>query len=211
MIHIIIAVDPSTRFLFGIIDKLKLNKVEIDVTEIHPTNESYLEAFDKLKKLEKESVILFLGHGTDEKLYGGESIGVFPRKEFIKLNEMSIFNRQYLFALSCNSAGLLRKSHKYSILNKSIGFGSLPTSNEEVLADKLLRTQGVTEATIEEFRSDIVSTISQAFCLYHMDFNKLLDYLKLIIDKKINNAILIKRDRNLADMLYKMRQEMIVF
>jgi hypothetical protein len=32
-----------------------------------------------------------------------------------------------------------------------------------------------------------------------------------MIDKKINDAVLLKNDRNLADLLYRMRNEMVIY
>jgi hypothetical protein len=135
----------------------------------------------------------------------------FRKKEFIKLTQMNVFENQNLFALSCNSAGLIKKSYKLSKLNKSIGFGGLPTSKDEIEDDKKLREQGVSESTIEDFKSEIVNIASIALALHHNDFNKLSDYLTLLLDQRINNAVLVKKDRNLADLLFKMRYEMVLY
>ena len=211
MIQVIISIDPSTEFLFEIINKLKSYHIDFNITELHPTNESYLEAYDKVTRFDKNSVILFLGHGTDEKLYGGENLPAFEKKEFIRLQQMNVFENQNLFALSCNSAGLIKKSHRLSKMAKSIGFGGLPTSKEEINNDKKLKEQGVSESTIEDFKREITDTVSIALTLYHNDFNKLFDYLTLLLDQRINNAVLKKKDRNLADLLFKMRNEMVLY
>jgi hypothetical protein len=211
VIQIIISIDPSTQFLFEIIDKLKSYQIELNVTELHPTEESYSKSYENVSKFEKNSVILFLGHGTDEKLYGGELLPDFKKKEFIKLTQMNVFANKNLFALSCNSAGLIKKSYKLAKLNKSIGFGGLPTSKDEIEDDKKLREQGVSESTIEDFKSEIVNIASMALVLHHNDFNKLSDYITLLLDQRINNAVLVKKDRNLADLLFKMRSEMVFY
>lgn len=211
MIQIIISIDPSTQFLFEIIDKLKSCQVDYNLTELYPSNKSYLETYDLVSKFDKNSVIVFLGHGTDEKLFGGEQLPDFEKKEFIKLRQMSVFENQNLFILSCKSADLLKKSHRLSKIKKSIGFGSLPTSKEEVEDDKRLREQGVLLSTIEDFKNEMVSTVSNAISLHYQDFNKLSDYLTLLLDQRINNAILIKKDRNLADLLFKMRKEIVLY
>lgn len=211
MIQIIISIDPSTEFLFEIINKLKSYAIDFNITELHPTNKSYSEAYKKLNTFDKNSVILFLGHGTDEKLYGGENLPVFEKKEFIKLQQMNVFENQNLFALSCNSADLIKKSLRLSKMSKSIGFGGLPTSKEEVDDDKRLREQGVSAQTIQDFKNEIVYTVSNAFSQHYQDFNKLSDYLILLLDQRINNAVLVKNDRNLADLLFKMRYEMVLY
>lgn len=211
MIQIIISIDPSTQFLFEIINKLKSRGIDFNITELHPSNDSYSKSYEKLSTFDKNSVILFLGHGTDKVLYGGENLPVFEKKEFIKLQQMNEFENQNLFALSCNSAGLIKKSLRLSKISKSIGFGGLPTSKEEVDDDKRLREQGVSAQTIQDFKNEIVYTVSSAFSQHYKNFNKLSDYLTLLLDQRINNAVLVKKDRNLADLLFKMRYEMVFY
>ena len=211
MIQIIISIDPSTQFLFEIVDKLKHYDTNCNVYEIHPSDESYSKTFDIISNLEQNSRVLFLGHGQSNQLYGGECLDTFPKKAFIKLNEMSVFKEQHLFLLACDSADLIKSSFRHSKMSKSIGFGGLPTSMEEVEKDKKLSSEGISEQTIEGFKNEIVNTVSIALALHHKDFNKLSDYLTLLLDQRINNAVLVKKDRNLADLLYKMRHEMVLY
>jgi len=211
VIQIIISIDPSTQFLFEIVDKLKHYDTNCNVYEIHPSDESYSKTFDIISNLEQNSRVLFLGHGQSNQLYGGECLDTFPKKAFIKLNEMSVFKEQHLFLLACDSADLIKSSFRHSKMSKSIGFGGLPTSMEEVEKDKKLSSEGISEQTIEGFKNEIVNTVSIALALHHKDFNKLSDYLTLLLDQRINNAVLVKKDRNLADLLYKMRHEMVLY
>lgn len=211
MIHIIISIDPSTQFLFELIAKIKQYGTNCNVYEIHPNDESYSKTFDIISNLERNSRVLFLGHGQSNQLYGGECIDSFPKKAFIKLNEMSIFKEQHLFLLACNSADLIKSSFRQSKTIKSIGFGELPTSIEEVEKDKKLSSEGISEKTIEDFKNEIVYTVSNALISYYDDFNKLSDYLALLLDQRINYAVLVKKDRNLADLLFKMRYEMVLY
>jgi hypothetical protein len=211
MMQIIISIDPSTNFLFEIIKNLQNKEIKFNLIEIYPNEESYIKSLEAISMFEKKSFVLFLGHGTNEKLYGGEKLPSFPKKEFVNVNQMGIFENQNLFLLSCDSSGLLKSSFKIAKLSKSIGFGNLPTSKEEIDEDKKLKNQGISENTILEFKNLIVSTISESIIYNHKNFDKLKDYLTLFIDKEINNAVLIKKDRNLADLLFKMRNEMVIF
>lgn len=187
------------------------NGIKCNVYEIHPNDESYSKTFDIVSSLERNSRVLFLGHGQSNQLYGGECLETFPKKPFIKLNEMSVFKDQYLFLLACDSADLIKSSFRNSKMSKSIGFGGLPTSMEEVEKDKKLSSEGISEQTIEDFKNEIVYTVSNAILLHYQDFNKLSDYLTLLLDQRINNAVLVKKNRNLADLLYKMRYEMVLY
>lgn len=211
MIQIIISIDPSTQFLFEIITNLKNYGISCNVCEIYPNDESYSSTLDIISNLDRDSRILFFGHGQSNQLYGGESLESYPKKAFIKLNEMSVFKDQYLFLLACDSADLIKSSFRQSKMSKSIGFGGLPTSMEEIEKDKKLSSEGVSEQTIEDFKNEIVYTVSTALALHHKDFNKLSDYLILLLDQRINNAVLVKKDRNLADLLFKMRYEMVLY
>nr|WP_288834543.1 hypothetical protein [uncultured Flavobacterium sp.] len=211
MIQIIISIDPSTQFLFEIVKKLKHYDTNCNVYEIYPNNESYSKTFDIISNLERNSRILFLGHGQSNQLYGGECLDSFPKKAFVKLNEMNIFKDQHLFLLACDSADLIKSSFRHSKMSKSIGFGGLPTSMEEVEKDKKLSSEGISEETIEDFKNEIVCTVSKAISLHYQDFNQLSDYLTLLLDQRINNAVLVKKNRNLADLLFKMRNEMVIY
>ncbi len=211
MIQIIISIDPSTQFLFGIVNRLKSNGIDFELTEIHPNEYSYVKAFKRISEFKNNSVIFFFGHGQSNQLYGGESLDSFPKRAIIKLNEMNIFQEKYLFLLACDSASLIKSTFRQSKIIKSIGFGGLPTSIEEVENDKRLSAEGISEHTIEEFKIEIVATVSSALISHHNDFNRLKDYLTLLIDQRINNAVLVKKDRNLADLLFKMRSEMVIY
>lgn len=211
MIQIIISIDPSTHFLFEIIDKLKYYGINHNVYEIYPNDESYKSTFEIISNLKRDSRVLFLGHGQAHQLYGGESLESFPKKAFIKLEEMNVFHNQHLFLLACNSANLIKSSFRQAKMTKSIGFGGLPTSLEEIENDTKLSSEGISEETIEDFKNEIIDTVSKALSLHYQDFNKLSDYLALYLDQRINNAVLVKKNRHLADLLYRMRSEMVIF
>lgn len=211
MIKVIISVDPSTQFLYEIISNLIKNGIDIQLFEIQPNEASYKKRFEDVSQFNKDSIILFLGHGQSNQLYGGEALDTFPKQPFIKLNQMNIFQEQHLFLLACDSSDLIKRSFKQSKYRKSIGFGGLPTSLEEVEKDKKLSAEGISEQTIEYFKDEIVYAVSKAITIHYQDFNKLSDYLTLLLDQRINNAVLVKKDENLADLLFKMRHEMVLY
>lgn len=211
MIQIVISIDPSTHFLFEIINKLKENKVEFEVTKIYPNDESYAESLQIITNFPKKSIVVFLGHGQSDQLYGGECLGSFPKKPIIKSNQMNIFENQFLFILACDSSKLIQRSFQQSKTIKSIGFGGLPTSIEEIIKDKKLFSEGISEETIEEFKKEILLIISSSLSLYHCDFNKLKDYMILYLDQRIYNAVLIKNNRSLSNLLFKMRSELVLY
>lgn len=211
MINFVISIDASTVFLFEVIEIVKSKGIEYRVFEIHPNEESYTKNFEEVSLLDRNSTIIFLGHGQSDRLYGGEKIGEFEKRAFITLRQMNVFQQQNLFLLACDSAELIKSSFKQSKTLKSIGFGGLPTSKEEIANDRKFANEGITDETIEEFKSEMVNTIALSLCNHYKKFNTLKDYLILMLDKKINNAILVKKNQHLAELLFKMRSELVIY
>lgn len=213
MINVVFSIDPTTDFLSDILKNLIDVGIETNLIEIHPSKESYNTAKEKIKNLPKNSVILFLGHGQDNQLFGGES-KTFTKDSFIKDNEMSIFSGQLVFLLACDSSDLLKRSFRFSKIKKSIGFGALPTEMAEIQQDKKLNTY-IKENSVIKFREAIVDLISKAFIEFYkmekLDFIWLKDYLLLLINKKINQSILEENDEGLADLLFCMKSELKMF
>ena len=214
MINIIISIDPSTKFLFEIINNFKSQNINLNVIEIEPSTDSYEKAKSTISAIPKSSIVIFLGHGQSNQLYGGEST-TFEKKVIISSKEMKIFEGQNLFILACDSADLLKSSFRVSKTLKSIGFGGLPTEIKEIENDRKLSAEGITQEIINQFKIAITETVSEAFIYITKqdsnDFIILKDYLYLLINKRINKAILEEDNRLLADLLYKMRNEIVIY
>ncbi|MDM8162153.1 hypothetical protein QUH73_20205 [Labilibaculum sp. K2S] len=215
MITVIISVDPSTSFLYPIVENMKSNSIEFELIEVHPSEESYRSCIDSISKLPENNTIIFLGHGQDNQIYGGELLDDFPKQPLVKRNEMGIFKNQNLFLLACDSASLIKSSFRIAKTNKAIGFGPLPTEIEEVKNDKKLANEGITSATIELFKQEINETVILSLLEYFKDKSKdfifLKDYLNLHLNKRINKAILEDNNKNLADLLFNMKNDMVIY
>lgn len=211
MINFVISIDESTTFLFEIVKIIESKGIQTCVFEIHPNEDSYREQLEKVSLIEKKSTIIFLGHGQSDRLYGGELIDVFEKRAFVLLRQMNVFQDQNLFLLACDSAELIKSSFKQSKTIKSIGFGGLPTSKEEIENDRKFANEGITVETIEEFKNEMVKTIAHSLSIHYRDFNLLKDYLILLLDSRINNALLIKKNSHLAELLFKMRNELVLY
>jgi hypothetical protein len=215
MITVIISVDPSTNFLYSIVENMKSNSIEFELIEVHPNEESYKSCLDNISNLPENNTILFLGHGQDNQIYGGELLDDFPKQPLVKRNEMGIFKNQNLFLLACDSASLIKSSFRIAKTNKAIGFGPLPTEMEEVKNDKKLATAGITLDTIELFKQAINETVILSLLEYFKDESKdfifLKDYINLHLNKRINKAILEEGNKNLADLLFNMKNDMVIY
>jgi hypothetical protein len=188
MITVIISVDPSTNFLYSIVENMKSNSIEFELIEVHPNEESYKSCLDNISNIPENNTILFLGHGQEN---------------------------QNLFLLACDSASLIKSSFRIAKTNKAIGFGPLPTEMEEVKNDKKLATAGITLDTIELFKQAINETVILSLLEYFKDESKdfifLKDYINLHLNKRINKAILEEGNKNLADLLFNMKNDMVIY
>lgn len=211
---IIFPKDPSTLFLKTIIKNLEAKNIEFDLIEVFPNKDSYYSTIDKLKATNDNDLIIFLGHGSPDRIYGGESDD-FEKKSLVKISEMNIFKDKNLFLLACDSTNLLKSSFNIAKIKKSIGFGPLPTELTELNSTKF-KSLGATEETIEEFKTKITSIISSSLIYFLVNSDKLSlldlkDYIILLINKEINSSILTEKNRPLADLLFYMKTDLAVY
>lgn len=212
---IILPQDPSTSFLTFIIDNLKNKEIEFDLINVMPNQDSYDSVLEKLKMTGDGDFIIFLGHGSSDRIYGGESEH-FAKRYLVKRNEMSIFKNKNLFLLACDSTDLLKSSFNVSNIKKSIGFGPLPTELSELNSNKF-KSLGVDENIIDQFKKKIVDVISDSLIFFlknnhiEMSMLDLKDHILLLINKEINNSILIEQNRPLGDLLFYMKTDMAIY
>ncbi|KAA1242903.1 hypothetical protein [Aquimarina sp. RZ0] len=213
MIYLILPIDPTTIFLNQIPEKLKNNGIDFNLIEVYETKESYDAAKQKLTEIPNGATVLFLGHGQDNQLYGGAS-STIEKQPIIRTNEMKIFAKKKLFALSCHSASLLKNSLGNAQIINSIGFGALPTEMAEVESNNRLNELGITEETIDAYKQTLVDCVVQSVTRYaqtNLSFHELKDFFSLLMNKRINEAVLVDKDRNLANLVFQMRNEMIMY
>lgn len=213
MIYVAFAIDPSTEFLRAIPEALKSISIEFEPIEIHPNFESYRSSFDRIAGLPDNSTILFLGHGSAGCLYGGENPN-FKKKSFVKIEQMEVFRNKKLLAVACDSSDLLKRSLRCGI-RRAIGFKQLPTEMREIEDSKLLNKTVVGQSDLEQYRNALIELISEALIFYSSesgeDFCTTYDYLRLLINKRINNAILEENNPAFADILFGMKAGMSLF
>ncbi|PCH53896.1 MAG: hypothetical protein COC22_01450 [Flavobacteriaceae bacterium] len=210
MIYVVYPDDPSTTFLKEIITELQSASVDIFVINVGASDDSYEQAYKEVDNISESSFIIFMGHGTDDELLGGESLD-FKRKPFIKRNEMRIFREKSLILLSCNSEGLIKSSRRIAGFSDTLSFGALPTSVEEVENDSKLKKLGITEDIISEYKELLVHFMVESV-LYAWQKGSSLElvynYLRLCINRKISELVLCDK-RVLANLLFQMKQEMV--
>lgn len=217
IVHVIYPKDSSTEFLLEIPKAIigAVGTEKINLIMIEASIDSYNQGKDSIQSIEEKDIVLFMGHGQYDMLFGAES-PTFPKEPFIKKTEIRLFENKYLFSLSCYSNELLRTTFSYSKILSSVGFGSLPTEMIEVESNKRLKDQGVNIRIIESYKQILVELVSKSFIYLissECDFLKMTNYFLLLLNKKISEVILNdKKDKDfriLADLLFQMRSELI--
>jgi len=217
VIYIIYPQDETTKFLLEIPQRItdKLGKEIVKIITILASDNSYAECLVNIEAIPANSIVLFMGHGQADKLWGAESES-FKKKSFISKSQSKIFAEKYLFLLSCNSNEFLKGTFTFSKVISSIGFGSLPTEMTEVENSKRLIEQGVNETVITQYKATIVELVATSFSDMmekKYSFSQLSNNFMLRLNKKISQVILDditnKENRILADLLFQMKSEMV--
>jgi hypothetical protein len=208
MLYFIYPKDETTEFLEPIyLEALSVFGEEI-VTLISFEENSYEENFELVRALPSSSNIIFLGHGRNNRLYGLFDKSYTP---FVESNKMWVFNEQNLFALACKSTHLLTYCFHRTSISHSIGFGNLPTSTDEVDEIKKIKHLQISDDDIEEFKSIIVEVVSLSIIKFYKEglcFSHIYKHLRLLLNIKMNNAVLINKNRNLAELVFQMLADM---
>jgi hypothetical protein len=205
LIYFIHPNDDSTEFLSEIYRKLAqiVDPASFQVLRFSTNQQPAILRL--IPTLAEDSLIVYMGHGTADKLYG-----IHPN-EFVLINSMSIFDTMNLFAIACDSTFLLRNCFSRVNLKKCIGFGKLPTEIEEIDSIKQLRDRVIGEEDIEEFKSCIVQIITKALAITIRndgDLCLLYSQLRLLTNVAINEAAFEKKNQNLAELLYCMSADL---
>lgn len=195
--------DDSTCFLSNVYNGVKdeCGKDSCIVYNIKPNDGSYEECLAAIKECNEDCLIVFMGHGSSEILYGQFDDA---RDTFIEANRMGIFDDKNLLLLACDSASLLKGCFNRTNIRSSVGFEYLPTDMAELNVKKL-RNIGVTDEMLSEFNNILVKTITQCLVNYTKfgaSAEKLYSYIRLHLNKVILESVLESKKRELADLVY---------
>ena len=167
--------------------------------------------------IDDERLILFLGHGRSDCLFGASSYrrafvgSTFDEREdyenenFINRTNINVFKGKRVFCLSCNSAEKLGRWAVQEGARVFIGCGRVPTDDSEVLVEigKPL------PLLIARFKGELNWIVKNSI-IYSIEnnhnFYQLRDTLRLLTHIRINRIILkhrnLRKRRLLADYLY---------
>lgn len=200
--------DETTLFLEPIGKLFRENYIKVQ-----PLDQSHEEAIQKIQAAEEKSIIIFLGHGTQNLLYSSET-SAYEKKEFINISlSNSIFKNKNILLVSCFSADLINKFDTY---NCAIGFGNIISSIEERNAEAELfsgKYINIDKKDIDIFNNCYVTSIKKSIKLLiesKINFHQLYTYIRLYLNKEINKVLLDKNLSNrleIATLLFLLRDE----
>lgn len=202
--------DKTTDFLLPIYKQLKVLAKEFVDYRFCTNNSSKTKSlYDELLKITENDIVIFLGHGASDKLYGS----VDENKEKIILfdkTKSECFKKAFFIGITCRS-----KEFANEHIPNYIGFGDITSSYDEVLAERNIGDpyflEWATKEDIINFQKKFVFAIIDAIRLSKfMGLHSIYKMTKLSFNKRIASLITNKNVQNfrqIADMLYDVNNE----
>lgn len=226
MILIVYPMDPTTKRLGRIASFLHRHLPNNRLFVVRPTQESKNSCHKLIKNCNSDDLIIFLGHGCSDALYGarGRYYNAFcdiledadPELYgfddfFLEKSTYAIFNGKKCICYGCKTADLgkhLVESGAISIL----GFGAIPTSQEEYedfhirSAHRLLvsHTKGAVTSILKH---GIVNAITNS--VNFAELSRILEFeIQREIDRSLSSRFRFKKE--LVDTLHTIKRDIRV-
>ena len=162
--------------------------------------------FNEIKDAE---TIFFLGHGKSTCLYAS----ILDNVELFNKDNISLLKGKRLFLLACNSDQFIEKFN----LIDAIGFGFLPTSEEDVCNRKSYHKMDISNTNvldIDSFNSGLVDSLINTLSQDTLrDFHLFKERMKFNISVEITDKLVNKTTTNyriVADELYYIYNDMVI-
>lgn len=223
--------DKSTIFLDRIKNYLQRQfKDEVHYYSVKPNDISHTVCLEKIKNHPADGLIIYLGHGRSDKLYGSKGddyspyISDMPLSEtpesyyyndnFINETNINIFADKKVFCLACNSNSKIAKMSLKEGSKVFLGFGDIPTSSIE-FEEKGLK---VNKNVVVQMKTEIsfIIKFSLAYCLKRKStFEKLHETIGFVTNKRIADILInsktFKERFLLTDYLYFFKSEIKIY
>jgi len=226
--------DKTTKFLNRIKNHLVNNFFQkTHHFNIQYSNQSHDDCLERINSHQANGLIIFLGHGRSDSLYGSkapfydndfvssDAKEEFPEKYYGKeifINDSNIkaFKNKHIFCLSCNSNEKISKDAINRGAVSFIGFGDIPSSESEINDYKIdqniysiARITRIMKTEINYiFKRSLEILISD-----NLTFNQLYNLIVFIINQRITDILVnnkeLKERYIITDMLYNLKRDMI--
>ncbi|WP_405376874.1 hypothetical protein [Nonlabens sp. Asnod3-A02] len=228
--------DKSTSFL----DRIKNHLLaefhdSVHYFSIKPNERSHKECLEVIKKFSGNGLLLFMGHGKSNCLYGAKADNYgtlenelikaeqpdsyFYEDNFINIHNIEVFNEKKIISLSCNSNAQLGKKSVENGAKVFLGFGDLPTSIEELKEQGEESKNGISLGKIEQaLKTEINDIIKKSIRIgINKDYNflELVKLIQFITNQKISHYLVnqkkLSERKLIANYLYTFKQEIKVY
>lgn len=199
--------DSTTDFLRPLCDYICATFDAVEVGYDTSDDDDPMEIiFDEIKDAE---TIFFLGHGKSTCLYAS----ILDNVELFNQDNISLLEGKRLFLLACNSNQFIDRFK----LTDSIGFGFLPTSEEDIERTKQYHKIDISTTSILDvdcFKTALVQCLINTLSEEAMNDPHLLkERLLFNTSKEIVDCLTKKQSTNyrvVADELYFLYKDMVI-
>lgn len=195
--------DKSTDFLLPVYEQLEQMPNFVGFRFNTMTSPQTKELYTSTN-FDKESLLVFLGHGASNRLYGSVDEKGTKQELFNKDNIDHIRNLDF-FCIACRS-----NEFAYNFFQNYIGFGDITSDFSEIEAERNLGNPHYMDWATEEdlivFQQEFTGAIVDAIRLTHCDnLSSMYKMMKLCFNKRIA-TLLVKKNvsnyRYIADLLF---------
>ncbi len=228
--------DKSTSFLERIKNHLQVRFSEdLHYFSVKPNLASHKQCINTISNFSNEGLLLFMGHGKSNCLYGAK--GDFyetlenelvkaedPEKyfyddNFINGQNINIFSQKKIVSLSCNSNGQIGRKSIENGAKVFLGFGDLPTSIQELKEQGEESKSGVSLGKIEQaLKTEINDIMKKSIGIgIHKDytFSQLVDLIYFVTNQKISHYLVnqkkLSERKLIANYLYSFKKEIKIY
>lgn len=197
--------DFTTDFLRPLCDHICTTFDALEVGYDTTSDDDPLELI--FNTIEHADTIFFLGHGKSTCLYAS----TLDNLELFEKNNVSLLKGKHLFLLACDSSQFISNFN----ITDAVGFGFLPTSEEDLirrLHGMDISITGILD--VECFNNALVQCLISSLCKETMaDFNLLKERIKFNVSKEIVDCLVNKKCTNyrvVADELFYVQKDLII-
>lgn len=195
--------DKSTDFLLPVYEQLEQMPNFVGFRFNTMTSPQTKELYTSTN-FDKESLLVFLGHGASNRLYGSVDEKGTKQELFNKDNTDHIRNLDF-FCIACRS-----NEFAHNHFQNYIGFGDITSDFSEIEAERNLGDSHymnwATEEDLSVFQQEFTGAIVDAIRLTNCkSLSSIYKMLKLCFNKRIATLLVnknISNYRHIADMLF---------
>lgn len=221
--------DRTTSFL----DKIKNHLIKAFPDQIHhfniyPNDKSHDSCLKRIAIHPENGIIIFLGHGRTDKLYGskGDLFGnidfvspeaidenrdaYYYNDNFINEKNVGIFSGKKVFCLACNSNDKIAQFALDKGAKSFLGFGDIPTSIGEFEEKEEAVTDDIVIKMKTELNYIIKTSLVLSIAKGHT-FEGLLNLIQFIATQRLTDVLVTQKQFKerllLADYLYFLKRD----